>query len=327
MYLKHYQLDHLPFRNTPDPRFFLETPKHNEALANLIYAIEQRRGFVLLTGEIGSGKTLITHLLLQHIEDHAKVALIRNTHLNSTQLIRLICDEFSVQVPEGADKATMLLSFNQFLIQQLAEDQLVVILIDEAQNLSDKVMEELRMLSNLETSSDKLVQIVLVGQPELRDKVSQPHLEQLRQRIALSYHLEPLGYDEVVQYIEHRLKIAGASHKVVFTKEAINKIYRYSKGTPRVINGLCDNALLFGFTGTTHIIDEPLIDKVLRQSMHMSPGRKTGPIRTASYVPPEPRKVREGESGANAASAVTGDVDDKKKMVNPAGYLRLSSGQ
>jgi general secretion pathway protein A len=272
MYLSHYQFQQLPFRNTPDPRFFYETPKHNEALANLIYAVEQRRGFVLLSGEIGSGKTLVTHLLLQHLEDHAQIALVRNTHLNSVQLIRLICDEFSIQVSDGADKATMLLSINQFLIQQLSEDRLVVVIIDEAQNLSDKVLEELRMLSNLETSSEKLLQIVLVGQPELRDKVSQPHLEQLRQRIALSYHLEPLTLEEISAYIDHRLKVAGGDgQKASFTPEAIAKVARFSRGTPRIINGLCDNALLYGFTAKTHAIDEALIDKVLKHSMHLAP--------------------------------------------------------
>jgi general secretion pathway protein A len=277
MYLQHYNLQQLPFRNTPDPRFFYETPRHNEALANLVYAVEQRRGFVLLSGEIGSGKTLVTHLLLQHLEDHAQIALIRNTHLNSSQLIRLVCDEFSVQVPAAADKAAMLLSLNQFLIQQLAEDRLVVIIIDEAQNLSDKVLEELRMLSNLETSSDKLLQIVLVGQPELRDKVSQPHLEQLRQRIALSYHLEPLTLEEIAQYIQHRLKVAAGdgSANVEFTPEAVAKIARFSRGTPRIINGLCDNALLYGFTAQTHTIDEGLIDKVLKHSMHLVPKQHT----------------------------------------------------
>src|SRR4051794_24789403 len=240
MYLQHYNLQQLPFRNTPDPRFFYETPRHNEALANLIYAVEQRRGFVLLSGEIGSGKTLVTHLLLNHLEDHAQIALIRNTHLNSSQLIRLICDEFNVEVPNHSDKAAMLLALNQFLIQQLAEDRLVVVIIDEAQNLSDKVLEELRMLSNLETSADKLLQIVLVGQPQLRDKVSQPHLEQLRQRIALSYHLEPLTLEEITSYIDHRLKVAAAEggQKAFFMPEAVAKIARFSRGTPRIINGL-----------------------------------------------------------------------------------------
>jgi len=277
MYLQHYNLQQLPFRNTPDPRFFYETPRHNEALANLIYAVEQRRGFVLLSGEIGSGKTLVTHLLLQHLEDHAQIALIRNTHLNSTQLIRLVCDEFSVQIHAQADKAAMLMALNQFLIQQLAEDRLVVIIIDEAQNLSDKVLEELRMLSNLETSSDKLLQIVLVGQPELRDKVSQPHLEQLRQRIALSYHLEPLTLEEIAQYIQHRLKVAAGdgSANIEFTPESVAKIARFSRGTPRIINGLCDNALLYGFTASTHTIDESLVDKVLKHSMHLVPKQHT----------------------------------------------------
>lgn len=286
MYLKHYNLEQLPFRNTPDPRFFFATDKHNEALANLIYAVEQRRGFVMLTGEIGSGKTLVTHLLLQQVESHALVALVRNTHLNSAQLIRLICDEFAVQVGHHDDKASMLLNLNQFLIQQLAEDRLVVIIIDEAQNLSDRVLEELRMLSNLETSTDKLIQIVMVGQPELRDKVSQPQLEQLRTRIALSYHLEPLTPEEVREYIEHRLRVAGPEHRVVMTDEAVEKIAKFSRGTPRVINGLCDNALLYGFTGQTHTIDEALIDKVIRQSMHMAPRQRVGPIRQATYTRP-----------------------------------------
>ena len=279
MYLEHYRFQQLPFRNTPDPRFFFDTPRHSEALANLIYAVEQRRGFVLLSGEIGSGKTLVTHLLLQHLEDHAQIALIRNTHLNTAQLIRLICDEYSVHVHAQADKAAMLLALNSFLIQQLAEDRLVVVIIDEAQNLSDKVLEELRMLSNLETSSDKLLQIVLVGQPELRDKVSQPHLEQLRQRIALSYHLEPLTLEEIGQYIQHRMRVAGPEHLANFTPEAVAKISRFSRGTPRIINGLCDNALLYGFTAGTHTLDEQIIDRVLKHSMHLVP-RQHMPMRS-----------------------------------------------
>ena len=317
MYLPHYNFQQLPFRNTPDPRFFYETPRHNEALANLIYAVEQRRGFVLLSGEIGSGKTLVTHLLLQHLEDHAQIALIRNTHLNSAQLIRLICDEFSVQVHAQADKAAMLLALNQFLIQQLAEDRLVVVIIDEAQNLTDKVLEELRMLSNLETSSDKLLQIVLVGQPELRDKVSQPHLEQLRQRIALSYHLDPLTLDEITHYIAHRMRVAGPEHKANFTPEAIAKIARFSRGTPRIINGLCDNALLYGFTSDVLTIDEPLIDKVLKHSMHLAPRPHT-PIRSPqnAYRPatppaptaapaPSPQPSGPSASHVSAAKAVS----------------------
>lgn len=286
MYRKHFNLEQLPFRNTPDPRFYFQTDKHQEAMANLLYAVEQRRGFVMLTGEIGSGKTLVTHLLLQQIESHALVALVRNTHLNSTQLIRLICDEFSVRVGENSDKASMLLALNQFLVQQLSEDRLVVVIIDEAQNLSDRVLEELRMLSNLETSTDKLIQIVLVGQPELRDKVSQPQLEQLRTRIALCYHLESLTPAEVRQYIEHRLHVAGPHHHVQFTDGAIDKIARFSRGTPRVVNGLCDNALLYGFTGRTTTLDENIIEKVIRQSMHMAPRQKVGPVRTPSYTYP-----------------------------------------
>ena len=338
MYLQHYNLQHLPFRNTPDPRFFYETPRHNEALANLVYAVEQRRGFVLLSGEIGSGKTLVTHLLLQHLEDHAQIALVRNTHLNSSQLIRLICDEFSIQTPTHADKAGMLLAINQFLIQQLAEDRLVVVIIDEAQNLSDKVLEELRMLSNLETSSEKLLQIVLVGQPELRDKVSQPHLEQLRQRIALSYHLEPLTLEEITNYINHRLTVAAAEggQKAQFTLEAIAKVARFSRGTPRIINGLCDNALLYGFTAKTHTIDEPLIDKVLKHSMHLvsrhrtqlqsptitsTPSGRSRPNATDTPAPSPEAAVNVPAETPNppeqSAPLTIEDDDAKKKMLVP----------
>ena len=276
MYLSHYNLKHLPFRNTPDPLFFFATPRHNEALASLVYAVEQRRGFVLLSGEIGSGKTLLTHMLIRRLEDHARLALIRNTHLNSSQFIRLLCDEFSIKVPENPppDKATMLLAFNQFLIHQLADDRLVVVIIDEAQNLSDKVLEELRMLSNLETSSEKLIQIVLVGQPELRAKVSQPHLEQLRQRIALTYHLAPLSLNEIADYIQHRLRVAASAGggKASFTPEAVARIAQFSRGTPRLINGLCDNALLFAYSADATIIDEALIERVLKHSLHLPAG-------------------------------------------------------
>ncbi len=264
MYKKFYGFSEKPFNTTPDSKFFFPSSQHSEALSSLIYAITERRGFVVITGEIGAGKTTVTRTLLNKLDMATKVALITNSHLTPKELIAQILEELEVEYTPGG-KQKLLSQLNAHLIKQLASNINVVIIIDEAQNLPPKVLEEVRMLSNLETEKEKLVQIILLGQPELKVKLSHPKLEQFKQRIALYYHLAPLSRRETREYIRHRLKLAGAQDEEIFTSAAIDIIYSHSKGIPRIINLLCDSALLSGYVYDTRQISEKIICEVIKE--------------------------------------------------------------
>ncbi|MCM8823086.1 MAG: AAA family ATPase [Candidatus Omnitrophica bacterium] len=261
MYEKFYGLNEKPFNVTPDTKFFFPSEKHEEALNSLIFAIIERKGFVVITGEIGSGKTTVWHVLLKRLVRGTKIALITNTHLTPKQIIMAILDEFEVPFKDNASKIKLMSLLNKFLIEQISLGINVVVIIDEAQNLSISALEEVRMLSNLETEKEKLIQVILLGQPELRDKLKKKEMEQLRQRIAVYYHILPLDKEETKNYINHRLKLAGANGKVIFDNEAVEKIYFYSRGTPRKINTLCDRALLTGFIKEATIINKYIVDE------------------------------------------------------------------
>ena len=264
MYKKFYGFTEKPFNTTPDSKFFFPSAKHTEALSSLMYAITERRGFVVITGEIGAGKTTVTRTLLNKLDVTTKVALITNTHLTPKELIVQILEELEVTYTPGG-KQKLLSQLNAYLVQQLASDINVVIIVDEAQNLAPKVLEEVRMLSNLETEKDKLVQIILVGQPQLKEKLNNPKLEQFKQRIALYYHLTPLNRQETHEYIRHRLKLAGTAPIEVFTPDALDMLYSHSKGIPRIINLLCDSALLSGYIYDTKEISEKIIYEVIKE--------------------------------------------------------------
>ncbi len=250
---------------TPNSRFFFESNRHVEALSTLIYAIESRKGFVVITGEIGSGKTTVCRTLLNKLSATTQTALITNTHIGGKDLLTTVLDDLEVEYTPGS-KARLLSQLNQYLIEQLRNDHNVVLIIDEAQNLKPAVLEEVRMLSNLETENEKLIQIIFMGQPELKKKLALPKLEQLRQRIAVYYHLTPLTEEDTKKYITHRLFIASETEKKYFTDEALEMIYQFSKGVPRLINQICDSALLNGFIYEKEIIGHELMREVVLES-------------------------------------------------------------
>ena len=264
MYEKFYEFSEKPFNTTPDSKFFFPSSKHTEALNSLIYAVNERKGFVVITGEIGAGKTTVCRTMLNKLGLNTKVAVITNTHLTCKELIAETLEELGVEYKPGT-KQKLLSQLNSYLIKQLAQDINVVLIIDEAQNLSSKVLEEIRMLSNLETEKEKLIQIILIGQPQLKIKLENIRLEQFKQRIAVYFHILALNRDESQEYIFHRLKLVSSNGCNVFTPEAIDLIYGYSRGIPRLINLLCDSALLSGYIYDTKKISENIINEVIRE--------------------------------------------------------------
>jgi general secretion pathway protein A len=274
MYNKFYGLKESPFNLTPNSRFFFASHKHTEALDSLIYAIDQRKGFVVITGEIGSGKTTVCRTLLSKLDRHTQIALITNTHLSGKDLLMTILEEFEIDFIPGS-KSKLLSQLNAYLINQMQKDNNVVLIIDEAQNLKPSVLEEIRMLSNLETETEKLIQIILMGQPELKQKLSLNSLEQLRQRVAVYFHLSPLNLEETQEYVRYRLKVASGTNREYFSAGALTAIHEFSKGVPRIINQLCDNALLTGYVTEIQVIDETVIKEVISESpLHQLAGLK-----------------------------------------------------
>jgi general secretion pathway protein A len=264
MYEKFFCFKDKPFNVTPNPKFFFPSTKHTEALNSLIYAIQERKGFVVITGEIGAGKTTVTRTLLNKLDAATKVALITNTHVTSKELIAGILEELEVEYKTGS-KQKMISALNDYLIKQLSENINVVLIIDEAQNLSPNVLEEVRMLSNLETETEKLLQIILIGQPELKTKLGHRKLEQLRQRIAVHYHITPLTQEETTAYILHRLGLVSSNgHAEIFQPQALDLIYRHSRGVPRIINLICDSALLSGYVSDTKTINDEMVLEVIK---------------------------------------------------------------
>jgi len=263
MYETFYGLKEKPFNILPDPEYLFMSKEHENAYTHMVYAIKEKKGFVVITGEIGSGKTTLINFLLGQIHEEIQIGLINNTFVLPAQFIKMICQEFELEVGE-MDKAEMMESFQNFLLQQYAENKRVVLIIDEAQNLSRKTMEEIRMLSNLEAEKQHLIQIIFVGQPELKYKLQQKSLEQFAQRVSVHCHLDVLKMDEVEQYIKHRLKVGGAENLNIFDKEAIEAVSFYSRGIPRIINILCDTALVYGFADELKIINKKVIQEVIK---------------------------------------------------------------
>ena len=265
MYFKFFKFKEAPFNMTPNSRFFFESVKHNEALSTLIYAVEERKGFVVITGDIGSGKTTVCRILLNRLTLSTQTALITNTHISGKDMLCNILEDLEVEYTPGS-KSRLLSQLNHYLIEQLRNDNNVVLIIDEAQNLKPAVFEEIRMLSNLETENEKLIQIIFLGQPELKKKLSMPKLEQLCQRIAVFYHLSPLTKEETKQYIRYRLKVASGSRREYFTDEAMDIVYQFSNGVPRLVNQICDSALLNGFIYEKEKIGATLMREVISES-------------------------------------------------------------
>lgn len=266
MYEKYYGFTDKPFNLTPDSKFFFASAKHEEALNCLLLAISERNGFVVITGEIGSGKTTVCRMLLNKLDPMTKIALILNTHLGKKELLTTVLEDLGIEY-KSMSKTHLLSALNKYLLKQASNDINVVLIIDEAQNLTPSVIEEVRMLSNLETEKDKLIQIVLMGQPELKKKLALPRLEQFRQRVVFHYHLEPLTREETLGYIKHRLKKAGNETADIFTDDAVEEVYKYSKGVPRLINLICHNALISGLVADSHLIKKETVIEAAKASL------------------------------------------------------------
>lgn len=264
MYIQFYGLRENPFNVTADPNFMFFSRHHKEALAHLFYGIKERKGFLEITGEVGTGKTTLCRVLLNSLDETVKTAFILNPNLSEVQLLRAINLDLGIKT-DSKNRNELISALNAFLMEQLSRGFNVVLIIDEAQNLKPAILEQVRMLSNLETEKEKLFQIILVGQPELRDKLNSPHLRQLRQRISVRYHILPLQSDEIGQYIAHRLNVAGSDGSLSFSDKAIEHIYRYSEGVPRLINVLCDRALLAGYVTEKKKISHDIIIKCIRE--------------------------------------------------------------
>jgi general secretion pathway protein A len=265
MYAGYFGLKHEPFSIAPDPRYLFMSERHREALAHLLYGLSGGGGFVLLSGEIGTGKTTVCRLFLEQIPANCNVAYIFNPKLTVTELLQSICDEFKISVAaDGGLPPTVkhyLDPLNEFLLQAHAAGRNNVLVIDEAQNLSPEVLEQLRLLTNLETRERKLLQIILIGQPELRNMLARSELEQLEQRVIARYHLGALTPAETGQYIQHRLEVAGLDRPLPFERKALQRIHQLSRGIPRRINLLCDRALLGAFASSRASVDRATVDK------------------------------------------------------------------
>jgi general secretion pathway protein A len=264
MYASYFGLRQEPFSIAPDPRLLFMSERHREALAHLLYGIGGGGGFVLLTGEIGTGKTTICQLFLEQVPAHCNVAYIFNPKLTVTELLQSICEEFHIALPQTQRAATVkdyLDPLNAFLLREHAAGRSSVLIIDEAQNLSADVLEQLRLLTNLETRERKLLQIVLIGQPELRAMLARPELEQLAQRVIARYHLDALSAPETAHYVQHRLEASGLTQPLPFERSALQRVHQLTAGVPRRINLLCDRALLGAFAGGCARVDRAIVDK------------------------------------------------------------------
>jgi general secretion pathway protein A len=260
MYLAFFGLNEKPFSITPDPRYLYLSVRHAEAMAHLLYGVNEAGGFVQLTGEVGTGKTTIVRSLLAQAPKNAEIALILNPRMTAPEFLLTICEELGIGVPDSATESLKDLVdiLSQYLLRAHAGGRRVVVVVDEAQNLAPEVLEQVRLLTNLETNTQKLLQIILIGQPELRELLARNELRQLAQRITGRYHLNPLSSEETTAYVRHRLRVAGATADI-FNRFALDEIYRLSGGVPRVINVICDRALLGGYSMDRHRITGPLV--------------------------------------------------------------------
>jgi type II secretory pathway predicted ATPase ExeA len=326
LYQAHFRLDRSPFNVTPDPSFLYLSASHREALAQLSYGIRARKGFIVLTGEVGTGKTTLIHALLNDLNDATHTALIFST----VDLLRYVCEEFKLMEPRQRREELhdYLVLLNEFLLEKYRFGENCVLIIDEAQNLTADVLESIRMLSNFETSTDKLLQILLVGQPELAVRLNTPELRQLKQRITLRHDLQTLTLKECQEYITNRLQIAGGDAKI-FTANAIETVYLYSSGIPRLVNVLCDSAMLTSYAVgkneiNTSIIREVAEDLRLTRGFGLSASKRPETIAPYKELPGLNGKTRENEVAPSKivqASARPAVVNNSKSSTPPNGTV------
>lgn len=298
MYVQRFGLAHEPFSIAPDPRFLFMSERHREALAHLLFGLQGGGGFVVLTGEIGAGKTTVCRCFLERVPAECNVAYIFNPRLTDTELLKTICDEFRISVPDSGSSAPTIKHYidplNAFLLQAHAQGRNNVLIIDEAQNLSPSLLEQLRLLTNLETAERKLLQIILIGQPELREMLAAPALAPLAQRVIARYHLQALGEAESEAYIRHRLGVAGFSGALPFDAAALRRIHALARGVPRRINLLCDRALLGAYGGGHAAVDRHIVEQAAREVFDEAP-----PVRSSRQ-----RVMLAGALGALVGAAV-----------------------
>ncbi len=329
MYNHYYGFCEKPFSLTPDPHFLYLSKAHKRALAYLIYGLQDKKGFITITGGVGTGKTTIIQAVMKQLDDNTVVARVINTKVTSLQLLKMVVRDFGIQT-ETNNKEDMLEKLNQFLLEQYSKGHNVVIIIDEAQNLDSSTLEEIRLLSNLETEKDKLLQIVLAGQPELRITLRLPELRQLRQRITVSYHLSPLSHDEVVEYIRHRLAVAGAKEREIFSPAAVEEIYQVSGGIPRLINIICDAALVTGYVQECELITDDLIRDVIEElkidTIQVYPEPSYVEAATngeAKATGDRPPSVLTDESGNREKAQLQSQVENERRLLERQNELNL----
>ena len=282
MYEQFYGLKEKPFEITPDPRFLYMSEQHREAYAHLTYALNETKGFTVITGEVGTGKTTLIQMLLARLDGHTRTAHLFNPKLSTRDFLNYICHDLGLKTEGLTTKGELLTLLHSFLLECYARNERVVLIIDEAQTLSPKLLEEVRLLTNLETPKSKLLQVILMGQPELDKILADQRFRQLRQRISVRYHLKPLNRDETREYIEKRLKVAGARDCHLFDDGAVREIWKRSNGVPRIINVLCDNALVTGYVEEKRPIDRKIIRDVARDMD--GPAAVTKPVWSYVFV-------------------------------------------
>jgi putative secretion ATPase (PEP-CTERM system associated) len=301
MYLEHFQLEHYPFRLTPDPAFLFLSKGHSRAKAYMDYALWQQDSFIVITGEIGSGKTTLIESVLAGMDDKLNVARIHQTQLDEEQFLQAVLLEFGFK-PFKYGKVQLLNVFRDYLRAQHAKGRRVMLVIDEAQNLSPRVLEEIRLLSGLETHKEKLINVLLVGQPELNETLDSPGLEQLAQRVRLRFHIKPLNREEIREYIEHRVAIAGSRADALFCDEIYDFVYKYTGGIPRLINLLCDTALMGAFVEDKEKVAPDVLEAAIEELQWTPHEDKPAPIQRdrlqlspTAGVPPKLIVTRDGE--------------------------------
>jgi general secretion pathway protein A len=305
MYESFYGFKEKPFDLHPDPDYLYMSRVHENTYTHIEYAILENKGFVVVTGEIGSGKTTLINYLLNKIGDDIQVGLVNNTNILPAEFLKMVCKEFELD-PKTNDKAELIDIYSGYLIDQFAAGERVVLIIDEAQNLTNDTMEEIRMLSNIETEKHHLIQIILVGQPELKFKLQQGNLKQFAQRVTVQCHLKGLEKDEVAQYINHRLEVGGGQRMDLFDKETIEAIAVYSRGIPRLINVLCDSSLVYGFADELQTIRLDVLESVYEELKSLgtftdydikpSANPPSPKLTTAEPLTPDPRvEILEGK--------------------------------
>ena len=287
MYNAFFGISENPFSLSPDPTFLYRSPQHEEALANLIYGVQSRKGFIVLTGEVGTGKTTMLECMREYLESqYIEYASLFNSRINPQQFFEMIAYDLDLRC-DRTSKTDVLFALNSLLIQQANEGRTSVLIVDEAHNLDWDVLEEIRLLGNLENRRGKLLQIVLAGQPELDRKLDAPNLRQLKQRIVLRYNLKPFSEAETIEYIETRLARAGMDNQEVFSPAVLSEIHRRSQGIPRLINGICDNCMLTAFAAEQHQVSMETLEEVSNDMRLEWAGRRTRAARREYDMPLE----------------------------------------